>query len=79
VTGRFGVVTGRRAVTGNSRPNFGHSSRALKFPHSGHWNDLRGTEVIASEPPRQSVRKLQLSHHSLEARLFAEWVDLQLL
>ena len=34
-----------------------------------NWNDLRGTEGIASEPHRHSVRKLQLPLDRLEARL----------
>src|SRR3984893_11103955 len=58
-----------------NRANSGHSSRALNFLHSGHWSDLQGTEVIASEPHRDLARKLQLSLNRLKARLFAQRVE----
>src|SRR5450432_2756778 len=70
-----------RRLSGFRRPirrfpaHFGHLSRTLNFLHSGHWNDLRGTEGIASEPHRRLTGKLQLPLDLQEARLLAQRVE----
>ena len=65
------VVTSFYTASANS----GHSSRTLNFLHSGHWNDLRGTEGIASEPHRRlSSETSTPASHRLEARLLAQGV-----
>jgi hypothetical protein len=51
-----------RQLTANS----GHTSRTLNFLHSGHWNDIRGTQGIVSEPHRHLARELQLPLDRLE-------------
>jgi hypothetical protein len=55
--------------------NPGRSTRTLNFLYSGHWNDLRRTEGIVSEPHRHLARKLQLPLNRLEARLLAQGVQ----
>src|SRR6478736_651202 len=49
--------------------------QSLNFLHSGHWNDLRVAEGIASEPHSHLVRKLQFPLDRLEARLLAQWIE----
>jgi hypothetical protein len=73
--GNVAPTAGLERNVGQQAANSGHSSRTLNFLHSGHWNDLRGTEGIASEPHRHLTRKLQLPLDRLEARLLAQGVQ----
>jgi len=55
--------------------NSGHPSRTANFPHSGHWNALRGTEELRPNRTATLARKLQLPLNRLEARLLAQGVQ----
>jgi hypothetical protein len=75
VTDRFGSKSKHSRGDRRYPANSGHSSRTLNFLHSRHWNDLRGTEGIASEPHHRLAWKLQLPLNRLEARLLAQRVE----